>query len=65
MVFDEHAVGYASRDLNLSDEELQEFERAGLFTKEETASLVVNRLLPTMSGRGWNVVTLQPWQIYR
>lgn len=43
MVFDAQAVGCASRDLNLSGEELQEFERAGLFTKEETDGTVVNR----------------------
>jgi lycopene cyclase CruA len=43
MVFDSLAVGHAGRDLNLSHEDLQEFERAGLFTKEETEGAVVNR----------------------
>ncbi|MBD0369963.1 MAG: hypothetical protein ICV60_03850 [Pyrinomonadaceae bacterium] len=43
MVFDAQAVGRASRDLNLSNEDLREFERAGLFTKEETEGAVVNR----------------------
>lgn len=43
MVFDAREVSRASRDLNLSDEELKEFERAGLFTKEETESAVINR----------------------
>lgn len=43
MVFDAQAVGHAGRDLNLSDEDLQEFERTGLFTKEETDGAVVNR----------------------
>lgn len=43
MVMDAQEVGRASRDLNLSYEDLQEFERAGLFTKDETDGAVVNR----------------------
>lgn len=43
MVFDAREVERASRDLNLSDEELWEFELAGLFTKEEIESAVINR----------------------
>ncbi|MCA1557775.1 MAG: hypothetical protein LC731_04450 [Acidobacteria bacterium] len=43
MVFDARAVGRSGRDLNLSNEDLQEFERAGLLTKEETESAVANR----------------------
>jgi lycopene cyclase CruA len=43
MVFDAHEVGHASRDLNLSHEDLQEFEHAGLFTKDEVDAAVVNR----------------------
>lgn len=43
MVFDAQDVGRAGRDVNLSNEDLEEFERAGLFTKEETDSAVVNR----------------------
>jgi lycopene cyclase CruA len=43
MVFDAHEVGRAGRNLNLSAEELQEFEQAALFTKEETDAAVVNR----------------------
>lgn len=43
MVFDAGTVGEARRDLNLSHEDLDEFERAGLFTKEESESLVANR----------------------
>ena len=43
MVFDQGETGRADRDLNLSDEELNEFTRAGLLTKEETESVVANR----------------------
>jgi lycopene cyclase CruA len=43
MVFDAHEVGRAGRHVNLSKEDLLEFERAGLFTKDETESAVVNR----------------------
>ena len=43
MVFDSQAVGQAQRDWNLSDEELNEFERAGLFTKEELERAIINR----------------------
>ena len=43
MVFDAHAVGQTHRDWNISDEELREFERAGLFTKEEIEAAIVNR----------------------
>jgi lycopene cyclase CruA len=43
MVFDTQGVGNASRDLNLSHEDLQEFESAGLFTKDEVDAAVVNR----------------------
>jgi lycopene cyclase CruA len=43
MVFDAHMVGHTHRDWNISDEELKEFERVGLFTKEETEAAVANR----------------------
>lgn len=43
MVFDAHTVGRTHRDWNISDDELKEFERAGLFTKEETEAAVANR----------------------
>jgi lycopene cyclase CruA len=43
MVFDAHAVGRTHRDWNISDEELKEFERAGLFTPEEIEAAVANR----------------------
>lgn len=43
LVFDAHTVGKTHRDWNISDEELQEFTRAGLFTEEETASAIANR----------------------
>ena len=43
MVFDAQGVGQAGRAVNLSNEDLQQFERAGLFSKEETESAVVNR----------------------
>jgi lycopene cyclase CruA len=43
LVFDAHTVGKTSREWNISDEELKEFEHAGLFTKEEIEQSVVNR----------------------
>ena len=43
LVFDAHAVGKTHRDWNISDEELQEFIRAGLFTEEEIETAVSNR----------------------
>ncbi len=43
LVFDAHAVGKTHRDWNISDDELQEFVRAGLFTKEEIETAVANR----------------------
>ena len=43
MVFDPQIVGRTDRDWNISDEELREFEHAGLFTKEEIEAAVINR----------------------
>ncbi|HEX8140558.1 MAG TPA: hypothetical protein VF544_23530 [Pyrinomonadaceae bacterium] len=43
MVFDASAVGLADRAWNISDEELREFETAGLLTKEEAEAAVINR----------------------
>lgn len=43
LVFDTHTVGKTHRDWNISDDELQEFVRAGLFTPEEIEKAVVNR----------------------
>lgn len=43
MVFDAQAVGQIGRDLNLSGEDLEAFEGAGLFTREETERAVINR----------------------
>ncbi len=43
LVFDEHAIGQAERGWNISNEELKELERAGLFSKEEIEASVVNR----------------------
>ncbi len=43
MVFDAHTVGRTHRDWNISDEELREFDHAGLFTTDEIESAVVNR----------------------
>jgi len=43
LVFDAHTVGKTHRDWNISDEELQEFVRAELFTAEEIESAVCNR----------------------
>jgi lycopene cyclase CruA len=43
MVFDAHAVGRTHRDWNISDEELREFDHAGLFTTKEIEAAVANR----------------------
>lgn len=43
MVFDSHVVGKTHRDWNISDDELLEFERAGLFTRAELEAAIVNR----------------------
>ncbi|MDQ4122527.1 MAG: hypothetical protein M3209_13905 [Acidobacteriota bacterium] len=43
LVFDAHTVGKTHRDWNISDEELVEFTRAGLFSKDEIEQAVVNR----------------------
>jgi lycopene cyclase CruA len=43
LVFDAHTAGKTHRDWNVSDEELAEFTRAGLFTKDEIERAVVNR----------------------
>ena len=43
LVFDAHTVGRTHRDWNISDEELQEFVRAKLFTREEIECAIVNR----------------------
>lgn len=43
LVFDLHTVGRTHRDWNISDDELAEFERAGLFTKPELEQAIVNR----------------------
>lgn len=43
LVFDSHKVGKTHRDWNISDEELQEFIKAELFTAEEIENAVVNR----------------------
>ncbi|MCY7376456.1 MAG: hypothetical protein LH472_10850 [Pyrinomonadaceae bacterium] len=43
LVFDAHTVGKTHRDWNISDEELQEFVKAGLFTEEEIETVVMNR----------------------
>ena len=43
LVFDAHAVGKTHRDWNISDEELREFEAAGLFTKDEIEAAILNR----------------------
>jgi lycopene cyclase CruA len=43
MLFDTATVGLTDRAWNISDEELREFETAGLFTKEETEAAVINR----------------------
>ena len=43
LVFAAHTVGRTHRDWNISDDELREFERVGLFTKDEIERAVVNR----------------------
>ena len=43
LVFDAHTVGKTHRDWNISDEELQEFVKAGLFDREEIEKAVANR----------------------
>ncbi|HEY8563233.1 MAG TPA: hypothetical protein VIL74_22840 [Pyrinomonadaceae bacterium] len=43
LVFDAHAIGKTHRDWNISDAELKEFVRAGLFTEEEIETAIVNR----------------------
>jgi lycopene cyclase CruA len=43
LVFADQAIGRDNRAWNVSDEELREFERAGLFTKEEIGGAIVNR----------------------
>lgn len=43
LVFDAHTVGKTHRDWNISDEELKEFVKIGLFTKEELEKAIVNR----------------------
>ena len=42
LVFDAHTAGKTHRDWNISDAELQEFVRAGLFTKDEIETAVAN-----------------------
>ncbi len=43
LVFDAHTVGKTHRDWNISDDELQEFVRVGLFTGDEIETAVANR----------------------
>lgn len=43
LVFDAHTVGRTHRDWNISDDELAELSRAGLFTKAELEAAVMNR----------------------
>jgi lycopene cyclase CruA len=43
LIFDAHTVGVTHRDWNISDEELGEFIRLGLFTQEEIETAVANR----------------------
>lgn len=43
LVLDAHLVGRTHRDWNISDEELREFNTAGLFTSEELEAAIVNR----------------------
>jgi lycopene cyclase CruA len=43
MVFDSQAVGQAGRDWNISDGDLRELERTGLFSREEIEATVINR----------------------
>jgi lycopene cyclase CruA len=43
MVFDSQSSAQMHRDWHISDEELREFERAGLFTQAEIEAAVINR----------------------
>ncbi|HEY0006970.1 MAG TPA: hypothetical protein VGB17_19475 [Pyrinomonadaceae bacterium] len=43
LVFDGQRVGQAGRDWNISNEDLCELERAGLFSREEIEAAVINR----------------------
>ncbi len=43
LVFDAHTVGKTHRDWNISDAELKEFIKIGLFTTEEIERAIVNR----------------------
>ncbi|MGI8884180.1 MAG: hypothetical protein ACR2IA_08045, partial [Pyrinomonadaceae bacterium] len=43
LVFDAHTVGKTHRDWNISDAELQELVKAGLFTIDEIEKAVANR----------------------
>ena len=43
LIFDAHTVGKTHRDWNISDGELQEFIKCGLFTKDEIETAVTNR----------------------
>lgn len=43
LVFDAHTVGKTHRDWNISDAELREFIKSGLFTKDEIETAVANR----------------------
>jgi lycopene cyclase CruA len=43
MVFDAQSVGRTERDWNISDEELREFDAAGLFNRDEIEAAVINR----------------------
>ena len=43
LVFDWHNVGKTHRDWNISDDELSEFIRAKLFTKQEIETAIANR----------------------
>jgi lycopene cyclase CruA len=43
LVFDAHTVGKTHRDWNISDRELQEFIKSGLFTPDEIETAIVNR----------------------
>ena len=43
LVFDAHTIGKTHRDWNISDAELREFIKSGLFTADEIEAAVVNR----------------------
>ena len=43
LIFDAHTVGKTHRDWNISDAELEEFVKAGLFAREEIEKAVMNR----------------------